>query len=82
MLKMRITNKFRKYKGFNLKPGFAYGVTETGTPVASSGWTVGEWTSLYVRVNGQWELYWTEPSNFPLKVQEKFLAENQDEILD
>ena len=59
MLKLKYADYPGTYHGFTLKEGFWYGIdTETGNPIATSGWENNGAVAIYSLVEGKWEMTW------------------------
>lgn len=59
MLKLKRADYDGTYHGFTLKEGYYYGInTETGNPIATSGWECAGNLCLYSLNDGKWEKEW------------------------
>lgn len=59
MLKLRRADYPGTFHGFSLKEGFWYGTdTETGNPIATSGWESAGAVAIYSLIGGNWEMKW------------------------
>ena len=70
MLKLKYADYPGTYHGFTLKEGFWYGTdTETGNPIATSGWENNGAVAIYSLVEGKWEMEWwdIEETDFVLE---------------
>ena len=70
MLKLKYADYPGTYHGFTLKEGFWYGTdTETGNPIATSGWENNGAVAIYSLVEGKWKMEWwdIEETDFQLE---------------
>ena len=70
MLKLKYADYPGTYHGFTLKEGFWYGYdSETGNPIATSGWESNGSVAIYSLVEGKWKMEWwdIEETDFQLE---------------
>ena len=70
MLKLKYADYPGTYHGFTLKEGFWYGTdTETGNPIATSGWESNGAVAIYCLIEGKWKMEWwdIEETDFQLE---------------
>ena len=70
MLKLKYADYPGTYHGFTLKEGFWYGTdTETGNPIATSGWESNGAVAIYSIIEGKWKMEWwdIEETDFQLE---------------
>ena len=70
MLKLKYADYPGTYHGFTLKEGFWYGTdTETGNPIATSGWENNGSVAIYSLIEGKWKMEWwdIEETDFVLE---------------
>lgn len=69
MINLKYADYPGNYYGFTLKPGYFYGTTETGVPVATSGWedSIGN-VYIYTLTEGKWSGAWYHPDDEPISV--------------